>query len=61
MNPQACDKGYENDLNMKAEEGLGFKYIRRIFDCFIKRSSFKVSDDDMEVISDLLRLLYATL
>jgi hypothetical protein len=57
MNRQTCEKGSENILNMKAEERLGFKYKRRIFDCFIKQSNFKSSDEDLEIITDLFRLL----
>jgi hypothetical protein len=61
MNPQACDKGYENYLNMKADECLGFRYIRKIFDCFIKGSSFKPLEEDMGIVQYLFRLLFVAL
>jgi hypothetical protein len=56
MNLQPCDKYYENSLNLKAKERLGFRYIMIIFDCFIKRNSFKASEEDMKIIPDLFRL-----
>jgi hypothetical protein len=41
MISQACDKGFDIYCNMETEEHLRFRFIRIIFDCFIKRSNFK--------------------
>jgi hypothetical protein len=58
MNTQTCDKGSNHYLDMKAEERLGFRYIKRIFDCFVKHRSCKACEDDMDCMPVLFSLLY---